>query len=266
MSGEKAGGLMRKTRDMTLEEHLGELRKRIIRVLVVFVLAMVVGLFYADVVIQYVQANPVSEEVPLSGLVSLSPSDALRVYMQFAFLIAVVITLPVALLELWAFVAPGLRPLEKRVALRFIPAALLLFLLGLAFGYYIVFPMILPFMVGFTEKIGTQPLYGVAEYFGFMFNIVLPFGFLFELPIIVMFLTRLRILNPARLARMRRVAYFVLAVIAITLTPPEIVSDILVTIPLLVLYEASIWLSTLVYRKQLQEDEAWEREFADQES
>ncbi|UFJ40966.1 twin-arginine translocase subunit TatC [Brevibacillus humidisoli] len=257
---------MSEIREMTLEEHLGELRKRIIWVLVVFVLALVVGLFYADVVIQYMQSNPISQEIPLSGLVSLSPSDALRVYMQFAFLIGVVITLPVALFQIWRFVSPGLRPPEQRVALRFIPVAFLLFLLGLGFGYYIVFPMILPFMVGFTEKIGTQPLYGVAEYFGFMFNIVIPFGFLFELPMLVMFLTRLRIVNPMRLARLRRVAYFVLAVVAITLTPPEIVSDILVTIPLLLLYEVSIWLSKLVYRKQLQEDEAWEREFADRKS
>ncbi|MBO8164075.1 MAG: twin-arginine translocase subunit TatC [Brevibacillus sp.] len=257
---------MSENREMTLEEHLGELRRRIIWVLVTFVLALIVGLFFADVVIQYVQSNPISDEIPLTQLVSLSPSDALRVYMQFAFLLAVVITLPVALYQLWRFVSPGLRPVEQRVTLRFVPAAFLLFLVGLAFGYYVVFPMILPFMVGFTEKIGTEAMYGVAEYFGFMFNIVIPFGFLFELPIVVMFLTRLRIVNPMRLARLRRVAYFVLAVVAITLTPPEIVSDILVTIPLLLLYEASIWLSRLVYRKQLQEDEAWEREFADRTS
>jgi sec-independent protein translocase protein TatC len=90
---------------------------------------------------------------------------------------------------------------------------------------------------------------------------VLPFGFLFELPIVVMFLTRLRILNPMRLAKMRRFAYFGLTIVGVTLTPPEIISDILVTLPLLLLYEISVWLSRTVYRKQLKEDESWQEEY-----
>jgi sec-independent protein translocase protein TatC len=249
---------MRQNDEMTMVEHLNELRQRIIWVLAVFVVALVVGFFFAGPVIEYMKSDPIAGGVPLN---SFHPSDALRVYMQFAFLLALVVTIPVALFHVWRFVSPGLRENEKRAALPFIPAAFLLFIVGLMFGYFVVFPMIIQFLAGFTANVGATPNYGIAEYFGFLFNMVLPFGFLFELPIIVMFLTRLRILNPMRLAKMRRLAYFGLAVIAITLTPPEIVSDILVTIPLLILYELSVWLSQIVYRKQLKEDEEWQKEY-----
>ncbi len=245
-------------REMTVVEHLTELRKRIIWVLAVFGIALVAGLFFASPVIEYLKQKPVAEGVPL---ISLHPSDALRVYMQFAFLLGAVVTLPVALFHTWRFVAPGLRESERRGTLIFIPAAFFLFIAGILFGYFVVFPMIMQFMAGMTASIGADPNYGIAEYFGFLFNMVVPFGVLFELPIVVMFLTRLRILNPMRLAKMRRFAYFGLAVVAITLTPPEIISDILVTIPLFLLYELSIWLSRIVYRKQLKEDEEWQNEY-----
>lgn len=245
-------------REMTMVEHLTELRKRIIWVLVVFVIALVAGLFFAGPVISYMKENPLAGGVPLK---SFHPSDALAVYMQFAFLIGLIVTLPVGLFHIWRFVSPGLRAEERRVTLYFIPAAFFLFLIGILFGYYIVFPMVMQFMANITMEIQADPNYGIAQYFSFLFNMVIPFGILFELPIVVMFLTRLRILNPMRLAKIRRIAYFVLVVIAVTVTPPDMVSDILVTIPLLILYELSIWLSQLVYRRQLKEDEEWERSY-----
>jgi sec-independent protein translocase protein TatC len=241
--------------DMTVMEHLTELRKRIIWILIVFFCALAVGLYFSGPVIQYIQEYPITDQIDLNNLNSFSPSDSLRVYMQFAFLIGVVITMPFALYQLWRFVAPGLKPGERKAALGFIPSAIVLFLAGIAFGYFVLFPMIVGFMVSISDQIGAQPMYGLAEFFSFLFNIVIPFGFLFQLPIVVMFLTRIRLVNPKRLAKMRRVAYFVLAVVAITLTPPEIVSDLMVTIPLFLLYELSVWLSGVVYRKQLREEQ-----------
>lgn len=245
-------------RDMTMVEHLTELRKRVIWVLVVFVLALIAGLFLASPVIQHLKESPLAGGVPLK---SFHPSDALQVYMQFAFVIGLIVTLPVALFHIWRFVSPGLRLQERRVTLYFIPVAFFLFLSGIAFGYYVVFPMAVQFLAGITMGMEVDPNYGIAQYFSFLFNMVIPFGVLFELPIVVMFLTRLRILNPMRLAKMRRIAYFVLAVIAITLTPPDFLSDFMVMIPLLILYELSIGLSKIVYRKQLKEDEEWERTY-----
>ncbi len=249
---------MNDTNEMTLVEHLTELRKRIIWVLVVFVLALIVGFYYASPVIEYLKSNPLAGGVPLK---SFHPSDALRVYMQFAFVIGAVVTLPVALYHIWAFVSPGLRVQERRATLYFIPAAFCLFIIGIVFGYWVIFPMIIQFLAGLTTDIGADPNYGIAQYFSFLFNMVVPFGFLFEMPILVMFLTRLRIINPMRLAKMRRIAYLVLAVVAALLTPPDFLSDIMVMIPLLLLYEISIMLSRIVYRKQLKEDEEWQKSY-----
>lgn len=97
-------------------------------------------------------------------------------------------------------------------------------------------------------------MYGISQYFGFMFRLVLPTGIVFELPVIVMFLTRIRILTPGLLRKFRRYAYVLLVVVAAMITPPDFVSNILVAIPLILLYEASIWLSNRVYRKVAAED------------
>jgi sec-independent protein translocase protein TatC len=100
-------------------------------------------------------------------------------------------------------------------------------------------------------------MYGAAQYFTFMFNIIIPMSLLFELPVVVMFLTKLRILNPQRLKKMRRLAYLILIIIATMVTPPDFISDILVSVPLIGLYEVSIALSARVYRKQLEHDRQW---------
>lgn len=249
---------MNESQEMTLVEHLAELRTRIIWVLVVFLLSMVAGLFLAGSAIEYLKQSPLAGGIPLK---SFHPSDVLGIYMQFSFLIALIVTLPVALYHIWRFVSPGLRPHERKASLMFVPAAFFLYVIGICFGYFVVFPLVMQFVTNIAGTIQVDPNYGIAQYFSFLFNMVLPFGFLFELPIVVMFLTRLRILNPMRLAKMRRFAYFGLTIVGVTLTPPEIISDILVTLPLLLLYEISVWLSRTVYRKQLKEDESWQEEY-----
>ncbi|MEX2105219.1 MAG: twin-arginine translocase subunit TatC, partial [Bacilli bacterium] len=213
---------------------------------------LIIGFVIAGPVIDYMKVEATKTNVVELHL--FNPSDGLRVYMQFAFIVSMVITLPFLLFQLWLFISPGLEKDEQKVTLRFIPAVALLFVIGLSFGYFVLFPMVFSFMNSIAERLGATIMYGMAEYFGFLFNIVLPLGFLFELPVVVMFLTRIRLLNPMKLVKARRIAYFVLIVIAVTVTPPEIVSDMLVTVPLLILYEFSVFLSRIVYRKQLAED------------
>lgn len=249
--------------EMTMIEHLTELRRRLMWLVAILLVSMVAGFIFAGDVIELLKDRPPAANLEWHVF---APSDALRVYLQISFVIGLIVTLPFLLYHLWAFVAPGLRPEERRATLAFIPAAFILFLIGIAFAFFIVFPMVFMFLSGIAASLETSETYGIADYFGFMFNIVLPLGFLFELPIIVMFLTRLRLLNPVRLSRFRRYAYFILVVVAVMITPPEIVSDLLVSIPLLLLYEFSIWLSRVVYRKQLAEDARREREWKEEET
>lgn len=237
-------------------QHIKELRLRVIWVTVTFFLALIVGFIFAHDVIQWMKQEPLAENVEMHNF---SPGEPLRIYMQFAMLIAVVITLPVAFYQAWAFIRPGLTPKERRSTLMYIPLAIVLLICGLLFGYYIIFPFILNFMSVLTQSLGATETYGMFQYFSFMFRIVVPITFLFELPVVVLFLTRIGILKPDLLRKGRRYAYLGLVILAAVLTPPDLVSNILVAIPLIVLYEISILLSDWTTRrmnKQKQMEEA----------
>jgi sec-independent protein translocase protein TatC len=237
--------------EMSLVDHLTELRRRIIYVLVVFVAGLAGGLLVARPVYQYlIHADHAQGFV----LHAFSFWDGIGMYMKIAMAVSLAVSLPFIVYQLWAFVSPGLRPVERSAALRYVPYVFILFIAGIAFAYYIVFPMALSFTITVNHSMGLEETYGIAQYFSFMFTLVIPLALLFELPLIVMFFTKLRILNPLRLRRMRRYAYFALVFIAVVITPPDFISDFLVTVPLLILYEFSVFLSALVYRRQLAED------------
>jgi sec-independent protein translocase protein TatC len=243
---------------MSLTDHLGELRRRIIWVLSVFTVCLIAGMYFASHAIEWMKHSGPAQNIEWNVF---SPWDPLRVYMQFSFAIAAFVTLPVALYHLWAFVKPGLRPIEQKATLKFIPLSVLLFALGAAFGYSVVFPMAFYFTTLLSNQMELTQTYGVTQYFTFMFNILLPLALFFELPLVVMFLTAIRMLNPTRLNKMRKYAYFVLLIISAIITPPDMISAIVVCIPMIVLYEISIFLSSIVYRKQQERDLAWEAEY-----
>ncbi|WP_068777537.1 twin-arginine translocase subunit TatC [Paenibacillus sp. FJAT-26967] len=249
-------------KEQPLLEHLTELRRRIFWVLGVLVVGVVIGLIFAKRVILFLKSVPPADKIAWHVF---SPWDALRLYMNFGMVVALLITLPVALYHIWAFVSPGLKKAEQKASILYIPGAVILFLAGLAFGYFVVFPMAFFFTTAISHSMGITELYGAAQYFSFMFNIILPLSALFELPIVVMFLTKLRILNPLRLAKMRRYAYMVLVILSTVITPPDAISAILVSVPMILLYEFSVFLSRIIYRKQLVQDAAWEAEYGDQE-
>ncbi|MFD1885954.1 twin-arginine translocase subunit TatC [Paenibacillus wenxiniae] len=238
-------------KEMSLLDHLTELRRRLIIIIAVLFLGMVLGLFVAQPVYQYLVSAETARHLVFHVF---SFWDGIGLYMKIAMIVALALTLPCALFQLWAFVSPGLLPKERRAALRYIPFVFLMFMIGVLFAYYIVFPMALTFTSQVTRSMGLEETYGVVQYFTFMSNIVFPVAALFELPLIIMFLTTLRILSPALLRKMRRIAYFVLVFIAVVVTPPDFISDILVAIPLLGLYELSVFLSSIVYRKQQASD------------
>lgn len=243
---------------MTLVNHLGELRKRLIAVLTVLVLGLIGGLFVSDYIYEYLVASG-----PLPGieLHALTLWDGLGMYMKIALVFSLVITLPFTAYQIWRFVSPGLKVNEQKATLRYIPFVFVLFLVGIAFSYFILLPMATSFTSKINQNLGLVETYGMAQYFTFMFNLILPVSLLFELPVVVMFLTKLRILNPLRLRKMRRISYFVLVFIAVFVTPPDFISDVLVTIPLILLYEFSVYLSSIVYRKQLEETEDYESRY-----
>jgi sec-independent protein translocase protein TatC len=243
-------------KELQLVDHLDELRKRIIISAISFVIFFIVGFMYVgDIYHWFVRDLDVK-------LIVLGPSDIIWVYFMLASVIAIAGTIPVIAIQLWAFVKPALRPFERKITLSYIPALFILFIVGLAFGYFVIFPMVLEFLVTMGADMFVTN-FTAERYFSFIMNMTLPFGVLFELPAVVMFLTSLGIINPFVLAKIRKYAYFVLILIAIVITPPDFMSDFVVTLPLLLLYEISISLSKIVYKKRLKKQELEEELYAD---
>ena len=193
-------------------------------------------------------------------LIVLGPSDILWVYFMLAAVIAFAGTIPVLATQIWLFVKPALKPIERKISLSYIPALFILFIVGLCFGYFVIFPTIMNFLI----ELGGEMMvtnFTAEKYFRFIFNTTIPFGVLFELPVVMMFLTSLGIINPYVLSKIRKYAYFVLIIIAIFISPPDFMSDFLVAVPLIFLYEISVSFSKIVYKRKLKKEKQWQEEF-----
>ena len=181
-------------------------------------------------------------------LLVLGPNDILSIYLQLASLMAFTITLPFTLFQVWQFVKPALRKGEAGAILLYVPASLICFLLGLLFGYYLVSPAILEVLLKLGQGQFTIQL-TAQNYLAFIFHTTVPLGVLFELPVLVAFLTSIHILTPDWLSRYRRIAYFLLLVLAVILTPADFISDLAMTVPLILLYEVSLSISRIIYNR-----------------
>lgn len=231
-------------KNVSLFDHLTELRKRVMITFFAFFFFLIIAFLFVQDIYNFLVKD-------LDGkLAILGPSDILWVYMAISGILAIAATIPIAAFQTWRFVEPALTKEERGITLAYIPALFLLFIAGLSFGYFVLFPIVLSFLT--TLSAGNfETMFTAEKYFRFMLNLTLPFGFLFEMPLVVMFLTKLGILNPVRLAKARKLSYFSLIVISILITPPDFISDVMVIVPLLVLYEISVSLSAFVYRKKL---------------
>ncbi|BFH61508.1 twin-arginine translocase subunit TatC [Paenibacillus azoreducens] len=228
-------------------EHLSELRKRLFWILAVFLASMITAMFFTDDVLHFLKSRPPASLVAWNAF---SPFDGIKIYMYLSAALSMIVAVPFTLFQIWGFVKRGLRKDERKAALKYIPAAFVLIIVGFAFAYFVVFPMAFRFTTDMTKNLGLVETYGIAQYFSFLTNIVVPVSLAFELPVIVMFLTRLRILNPAKLVKIRKVSYMVLVFIACMISPPEFFSHISVSLPFIALYEISVLMSRVVYRKQ----------------
>ncbi|WHY54607.1 twin-arginine translocase subunit TatC [Peribacillus simplex] len=232
--------------EMLMVEHLEELRKRIIYTLIAFLFFLFGSFIYVKDIYTWLIRDLGHQ------LAVLGPSEILWVYFMISGVIAIALTIPIAAYQTWLFVKPALSENERKTTLSYIPGLFILFIAGLSFGYFVVYPTVLGFLLSLSEG-QFETMFTSEKYFKFMINLTLPFGFLFEIPLVVMFLTSLGVVNPMILSKARKISYFLLVVVSILITPPDFMSDILVTVPLLVLYEFSVTLSKIVYRKKLKQ-------------
>jgi sec-independent protein translocase protein TatC len=139
--------------------------------------------------------------------------------------------------------------------LLYIPIAMVLMLIGMAFSYFIVVPYIIQFTFELSLEMGIETTIGINEYFGFLFRTVLPFGVIFQLPVVVLFLTQLGIITPMFLKQNRKYAYFIMFVLAALIAPPDFMTHLLLTVPMIILYEISIYVSKVGYRRYLKAEQ-----------
>lgn len=238
---------------MNLLDHLDELRKRIMIILVAFLVFFIASFVYVKDIYDWFVKDL---DMPLTVL---GPMDIIYVYLLLAGVIAITLTIPVIIFQIWLFVKPALTKREQAITLAYIPASLLLFIAGLSFGYFVVLPLVLNFLYGLGGEMFTM-MFTTDKYFQFVLRMTIPFSILFEMPLVVMFLTSLGIVTPKGMQKNRKYAFFFIVVISVLISPPDFISDVLVIVPLVILYEVSIVLSAVVYRNKQKRELAQETE------
>lgn len=231
-------------KEMNLVGHLAELRNRLIVTGVFFVLFFIIGFVFIKEIYGFFESDIDFK------LTVTSPGDIIWIYITMAAIIGLIGTLPVLSLQLWLFIKPALSKTERRISLSYVPAVFILFILGLVFGYILFIKLILPFLLSLNDGMFNE-LFTVEKYFRFLFRITIPFALIFEIPIIMMFLTSLGIVSPDFLRKMRKYAYFILLIVGAVVTPPDIFLQLVVAVPLFILYEISIFLSSVVEKKKI---------------
>ncbi|MCA9407289.1 MAG: twin-arginine translocase subunit TatC [Candidatus Omnitrophica bacterium] len=230
------------TNEYTFFEHLDELRIRLIKIAVTIVIAAFGVYGFIDRLTDYIVR-------PVGQLVFTSPADAFMAQITLTFLGAIVIASPIIIFQIWRFIVLGLRTQEVKFVRVFAPISLLLFLAGGLFAYFIIVPISIQFLLSFSSH-NLVPMITVKSYISFVGMMVLAFSVVFELPLILMFLTKIGIATPAFLIQKRRHAIILILIVSALITPPDVVSQLMLAIPLVGLYEIGIVASRIVYRNK----------------
>ena len=241
---------LRHGEEATLVEHLGELRTRLLICILAIVPAFALAFGFHARLIEWLSA-PLPDDRPL---ITLGVTEPFFTSVKVSFYAALAVALPVLLYQIWSFLAPAFEEKTQRVVTVFVAIATALFAGGVAFSYYIALPRAVEFLTTYDEN-----LYDIqvraSYYYSFAALVLFAMGMVFELPIWILALVRLRVLTADKLRRNRRVGFVLVVVLAILLPTVDPVSLLFETLPLLVLFEASIWVAVLMERRWERADE-----------
>ena len=242
-----------KKKEMSFLQHLEELRWCLIK----SVLAVVIGMLCAFPLSGYIidiLTLPNNNLANPPEMVFLKPAGMLLVRMGVSITAGIIVAFPVIFYQIWKFISPALLSKERKIIWPVVTFSTLCFLLGISFAYFVMLPFILPFLYSLgTETI--KPTINVSEYIGFSVQIILVAGLVFELPVASFVLTKIGLLSPKILRKYRRYGIIIIFILSAFLTPPDPGSQVLLAVPLLVLYEISIGISVLAYRKRKKQEE-----------
>ena len=221
---------------LPLTTHLAELRSRLFKVIGGWTLGFAACWSFSELIFGFLLEPATRALAPDGGMLqAIAPTEIFFTYLKSALLAGFLLSLPVTFWQIWAFVSPGLYPGEKRVALPFVVVSTLLFAGGAAFGYTVVFPLVFQFFAGFSSDF-VESAWTMREVFALTTRLLLAFGVGFELPVVVFFLAMSGIVTPRSLLGGVKYAVLVAFVLSAILTPPDVVSQVLLAGPLIVLY------------------------------
>ena len=223
---------------MTLTDHLRELRYRLIRAAYGIIIGMAISLYFSENLLNVIR-KPVLPYLTSGGLVFTGVLDKFMAFIKVGLLGGVILSCPYWLYHLWKFISPGLYEKERKFAIGFIVSGTVLFAIGVSFVYFIVFPAAFQYLFTIGGTVD-KPMITITDYLSFFTITTLMFGAAFELPLILVMLALIGIIDAKFLREKRRYAVLILALIAAIITPPDLISMLLMLIPLMVLYEIAI--------------------------
>ncbi|WP_425060545.1 Sec-independent protein translocase protein TatC [Sporomusa carbonis] len=227
---------------MSLIDHLEELRRRLIVMITAIAVSSLICYFYAAEITALITA-------PAGKLYYMNPAEAFFTYLKVSFFAGFLLALPVVMYQLWAFIVPAMTNNERTAGIFLVPSSIIFFFTGLIFSYYLVLPAGIKFFMGFATE-NLQPMFSIGQYLSFVISFLLPFGFIFELPLFILVMARVGIISSAFLAAKRKIVLVMSFVIGAVISPtPDVFSQTMVAIPMILLYEISILIVKYILRK-----------------
>ena len=260
------------TEEMSFLDHLEELRRRIINSLAATALVGVVFFIFNKWIFEHVIFGPTQPsfftyqvfcsfgevfciDPPQFSKQAIGFGESFLISIKASFVLGFIAAFPYVFLQFWRFVRPGLYPKEQRATRRIVWICSLLFLAGVLFGYFIISPFAISFLMGYTLP-GVENVPTVSSYIGYMLMFTAPSGLVFELPIVVYFLAKVGLITPEFMRKYRRHSIVIILMLAAIMTPPDVISQLLLGTPLMILYEVSIGIAARVIRKEKEREEA----------
>jgi len=229
-------------------EHLEEFRQRIFKILGAFAIGFVSCFSFSDIFVN-ILLEPAKGSI--QQLVFLKPTEAFIVHIKVSLIVGFLLVLPYIFYQVWQFVMPGLYAREKKLVIPLVFISVIFFIGGVSFAYFGVLRMGLRFLMGFAtsmsgSEFGLKPMISVGSYITFATRIFLAFGLIFELPLVLIFLNQIGIVSVDMLKRKRPYAVVAIFIVAALITPPDVVTQLLLGVPLIALYEISIWSAVIL--------------------
>jgi len=239
---------------LPLTVHLEELRKRLIRIFLSLGIFFCICYSQSRYLFDFISKPLVKVMPESSSLAMLKLTEGFFTELKLSFMAALFFSMPFILYQLWKFITPGLYIHEKRYMVSFVILSSFLFFLGAVFAYYLVFPFGFKFFLSYTSE-SVEAALSLQWYLSFVTRLILGFGIIFELPVFTLFLAKLGIITADMLRKYRRYAIVLLFVIAAIFTPPDVITQLMMAGPLIILYEVSIFLAQIFGKKKILKEE-----------